>query len=108
MGLCSLPLSSSLPPAGSLGFIAAASDPVAAPAVPVAVPAAPASLFRPFDVASATPGVAPLLSGSSFAPACYASLPLGSAALSFGSAWLRSFAWLRILSACSASFRGSA
>ena len=53
-----LPLSLSLPPAGSLRFVAAAADPVAAPAVPVAASAAPASLFRPFDVASATPGVA--------------------------------------------------
>ena len=77
--LCSLPLSSSLPPAGSLGFVAAAADPVAAPVVPVAAPAAPASLFRPLDVASAPRGIALLLSGSSFIPVCSAPLPLGSA-----------------------------
>ena len=81
-----LPFSSSLPPAGCLGFVAAVADPVAAPAVPFATPAAPASLFHAFDVASAPRGVAPLLSGSSFAPVCSASLPLGSAARSFGSA----------------------
>ena len=58
------PLSSTLPPAGSLGFVTASADPVAALAVPVAAPAAPVALFRPVDVASAPRSLAQSLSGS--------------------------------------------
>ena len=67
-----LPLASSLPPAGPLGFVAASADPVAASA-------ASSALFRPFDVASAPPGVAPSLPGYSFTTVCSDPLPSGSA-----------------------------
>ena len=57
-----LPLSASVPPAGSLGFVAAAADPVAAPAVPVAAPAVPvAAQAAPF--ALIVPLLLPLLLG---------------------------------------------